>query len=437
VVVTVNDAVQINDLGKFLAGSRRAIERFGRWRGTIWLGLIFVVSAGFAREYDQEDLLHEPWYLVLPLAASLATSFILYAWLFLECWRSGVRGLGSFLPGYWQFLGWYWLTAPLAWLYAVPYEQFFSPLAAMQLNYLTLAIVAFWRVVLMIRVAQIAYGMRVDRAAILVLTFATVVAFAAVNIAPKPIFDVMAGVRLSDEESFIQGVWLLVTFVGFWIGLALLLCSLGVFSFTQPRTLAPSNFAESQQGSATLWAFATAGLVVWLPLLAWTQPAEQRRWHAERMLRAGQVEAALRYLSQFERKQLPAHFNPPPHLAYREFKPDLAEIVVSAQRAHVAAWVREIFQAKWESQMFDWGYYRHPYAYAAYSDNQLKNLLKLIENRPDRAAIAKDILRRLKSSLEEEGTAATEGASAERTALIEQFERLAEKTQDYAGETVP
>jgi len=31
----------------------------------------------FAREYDGEDLLHEPWHLLLPLVASLATSFIL------------------------------------------------------------------------------------------------------------------------------------------------------------------------------------------------------------------------------------------------------------------------------------------------------------------------------------------------------------------------
>lgn len=423
----MTDSLRIDDFWKFLFGYRVAIAQFGRWGSAPWLGALFVLSAGFAREYDRSDLLHEPWHLLLPFAASVVTSFLLYGWLFLECWRSGARTLATFFSGYWQFLGWYWLTAPLAWLYAIPYEQFLSPLAATQFNYLTLAVVAIWRVVLMIRVAHVAYGMSVGRAAVLVLAFADVIAFIAVNVAPKPIFDVMAGVRLTDEESFIQGIWLLVTFFSFWIGLALLLASASVFAVPQPRTaVAPSESTDPPRGERSLWGIAVAGLVLWVPLLFWMQPLEQRRWNAERMLRADQVERSLIYLSQYERSQLPAHFNPPPRLAYRESKPDLAQIVVIAQKSEVADWVRALFEAKWETQISGWGYYRNSYSPGGYTDEQLRNLLSLIKNRADRQEIAHDILRRLDRQLEEPSP---EKISEERARLIDQFRRIAEEEQ--------
>lgn len=433
------DTLRIADLWAYMLGSRTSIERFGRWRGTIWLGLLFVLSAGLAREYDREDLLHEPWHLLLPLGVSLVTSLILYTWLFLECWRSGARTLATFLPGYWQFLGWYWLTAPLAWLYAVPYEQFLSPLAATQLNYLTLAIVALWRVLLMIRIAHIAYGMAVGRAAVLVLAFATVVAFLAVNLAPKPIFDVMAGVRLSDEESFIQGVWLFVTFFGFWIGVLLLIANIYLFAVGQPRAAALPDNAPSSSGGRPLWVLAAAGLAIWLPLLFWTQPPEQRRWRAERMLQRGEIDAALAYLSQFDRNQLPPHFNPPPRLAYRELQPDLAEIVVAAQMPEVADWVRELFEAKWEWQISGWGYYRHPYAFGGYTNEQLRNLLKLIEGRPDREEIARDVLRKLNHEADSEPEVLSDSgdASSERAQLREQLRRLANEGEPAVVERGP
>jgi hypothetical protein len=59
---------------KFLAGNRDAIVSAARCNGAIWIGLLFVIAAGFAREYDGEDLLHEPWHLAIPLGASLASS---------------------------------------------------------------------------------------------------------------------------------------------------------------------------------------------------------------------------------------------------------------------------------------------------------------------------------------------------------------------------
>src|SRR5262245_18201075 len=68
----------IGTLLRYLIGDRQAILAIAGSRHSLWIGFLFVLSAGLAREYDGEDLLHEPWYAVIPLAASLASSLLLF-----------------------------------------------------------------------------------------------------------------------------------------------------------------------------------------------------------------------------------------------------------------------------------------------------------------------------------------------------------------------
>src|SRR5262245_33154150 len=77
--VEVGGAMGILMLVRYLCGSRDAIQTIAGNRHAPWIGLLFVLSAGFAREYDGEDLLHEPWYVVIPVGASLVTSFLLFS----------------------------------------------------------------------------------------------------------------------------------------------------------------------------------------------------------------------------------------------------------------------------------------------------------------------------------------------------------------------
>ena len=111
-----NDFTEVcsKTLWGFLRGEREAILEIASAKGMLGIGVLFVLSAALAREYDGADLLAEPWHLVLPLAASLTTSFLLFSLLF------GVgkaRGIGSvpFGRAYLRFLGAYWMTAPQAW----------------------------------------------------------------------------------------------------------------------------------------------------------------------------------------------------------------------------------------------------------------------------------------------------------------------------------
>src|SRR4051812_18868184 len=111
----------------YLIGDRQAILDIAADRRALHIGFLFVLSAGLAREYDGEDLVHEPWYLLIPLVASIGSSFVLYAFTYGVACMKQVQG-PTFARGYLSFLGLFWMTAPLAWLYGVPYERFLSPL---------------------------------------------------------------------------------------------------------------------------------------------------------------------------------------------------------------------------------------------------------------------------------------------------------------------
>ena len=70
--------MRVRTLALYLIGNERAILELAADRRCFWAGLLFVLSAGFARDYDGQDLLREPWHLLVPLGASLATSFLLF-----------------------------------------------------------------------------------------------------------------------------------------------------------------------------------------------------------------------------------------------------------------------------------------------------------------------------------------------------------------------
>ncbi len=115
--------MHLRSLPLALIGRREAILDAASSRTTLPFGALLVLSAGLAREYDGEDLLHEPWLLLRPFAASITTAALLYFTLLI---LAGLRKRqGAFtIRRFPSFLGLYWLSAPCAWLYAVPFERF-------------------------------------------------------------------------------------------------------------------------------------------------------------------------------------------------------------------------------------------------------------------------------------------------------------------------
>ncbi len=366
---------------RFLFGERRAIFEVATSRSAVWLGFLFVISAGFAREYDGEDLLHEPWHLLIPLVASLATSFILFLMFWLCLWRKSTEAdpLRSFLASYRSFLGLYWMTAPLAWLYAIPVEQYMSAGDATQFNLCLLGIVAAWRVLLMIRIGSVVFGAPVTQAIGLVMLFAVSVTFAILTLTPIPVVSVMGGIRLTESEEVIQVTSLLVgafCILSFPIWLT---CSLVVLGRKGPDwRLAPSVELERKVSPLT-WAGGVFSLAIWILVLPSFQGEQQLRRQVERNLVNGRIEEALQTMSSRQRSDFPAHWDPPPRPAYRESLPHILDVVEQSIDSQRNDWVQEVYVDK----LADSGLFT-PWAPPLFEESgRLDQLLRVIEQRPD------------------------------------------------------
>ena len=204
---------------RFLSGSESAMAALAVHPWSLRVGLAFVLLAGVAREYDGEDLLGEPWHLLVPLVASLVSCTLLFLLLNFGAWRKGVAREDR--PGYLAFLRLFWLTAPLALVYAIPFERVLPPVAAAHANMALLLIVATWRVWLMIRVTRVLFGASRFAATSLVLFYGGVLLFFALQFSPVPIIHVMGGLRLSPAERAIQW-WMQNIFLLTFFGLPLM-----------------------------------------------------------------------------------------------------------------------------------------------------------------------------------------------------------------------
>lgn len=370
----------------YLFGSRKAILQIAATPGATWLGFVFVFSAGFAREYDGEDLLAQPWHLLLPLAASLVLSLVLFCLVMPMAWWKGARQ-GTFWGNYWVFLRLFWMTAPIAWIYAIPVQEFLSAGDATRANLWMLAIVSLWRVVLMARVVSVLFNANPVSAAMPVLLFANTVALVALWVAPLPVFSIMGGIRLTESESVIQGVAFAVGFFGtiLW---PIWLIGTGVACGGGKRKLQFQIPSSESVGAVSrgLWAVAASSMILWVFVLPYTQPEQQLRRKVEVSLRGGKVPAAIALMSEHEPSDFPRHWDPPPRLGYGETTPPLLDVLEVLCRDNPAGWVKVVFIDKLASQSSGFG----PFSMWLFLDSdELDRYLTVLET----LAESRDIIR--------------------------------------------
>jgi hypothetical protein len=336
----------IGTLLRYLIGDRAAILTIGRSRQALWMGFLFVLSAALARDYDGEDLIHEPWHLLLPPAASLASSFALFT---LAYGVAAFKGASwsTFFPNYASFLGLFWMTAPLAWLYAIPYERFQSPVDAMRLNLITLGVVAVWRVALMVRVLMVILNYSVAQALFLVLLFGDAIALLLIRTLPFPLIDLMGGIRLTERDLFLRDVALTVALVGG--------CSLPVWGVGAPVLLFYSRPVwqvgrPPMAGGGSLRWLALASVLVWAAVLPWTQAEQIHKWRVEKAVTEKRFPEALAEMSRLNRSDFPPGWDPPPRRFNLEIDHDdfvgLLEEMARCEAPGPAEWVREAYLEK-------------------------------------------------------------------------------------------
>lgn len=382
--------MSIRTLLLYLIGNRQAIEQVGTSRRVLWIGLLFVLSAGFAREYDGEDLLAQPWHLLIPLAASLTSSFVLFTILSLKLYLRETQR-PPFFTAYRSFLQLFWMTAPLAWLYAVPYERIMSAPNSVRANLLTLGIVATWRVALMIRVATVTFGYRIHHAAFLVLLFGDALLFAAIKLMPVPVFSLMGGIRLTESESIIQSVTFMVGLVGFCTLPVWLLGAIISLRWSKPTwRLAASENGTSESPRWDLVLLATGSVLVWIAVLPFTQPEQQLRRRVEMQLRSGHIREGLAELSSHSRHEFPPHWDPPPRIGYGESKPDIIDVFDVLAKEGAANWVRDVYLEKLKN------YLGEPYGFAYHGEEKAERIVNFLIRHPD----GKELARPYKQSLE-------------------------------------
>jgi hypothetical protein len=389
--------MRVSTLIHYLFGSRRAIIEVANCRGAVWLGMLFVISAALAREYDGKDLLHEPWHLALPLAVSLLTSFLLFVLLetaFPNRHQQAIQA-GRFVVKYRALLGLYWMTAPLAWLYAVPVERFLGVADAVRANLLFLGLVALWRVALMTRVVSIIYSRQTLSAFAVVMLLADSVALAVFWLTPVPLLSVMGGIRLSESESVMQGTVFLVRLLATLSWPIWLVGALAAGAIRRGSITGWSDVDLSESGSdpvsSGLWGLSALSVIVWAGILPFTQVEQINRWRAERDLRDGRIEDALAFMSQLDRSDFPPHWDPPPRIGYGEEPPSLVDILLHLQHAPAPAWVHDIYREKLALQSrADLSYfYGHAIRLDEMDDNQLARYVKLLESLPEGPAMAR------------------------------------------------
>lgn len=130
-------------------------------------------------------------------------------------------------------MGLFWMTAPIAWLYAIPVERIFDSYRAAVANLILLGIVSVWRIWLMSRTMAVLCQARFARALIWVLIAAsleTLVVTFLLPISEKRILAAMSGMRHAPEEYLLLAVLSGIT----WSALGILVLSVILTQFIEP-----------------------------------------------------------------------------------------------------------------------------------------------------------------------------------------------------------
>lgn len=324
-----------------IAGSDRAILRIAADRRALWVGAFLVVVAGVAREHDRRSLLHEPWWVVLPLVVSTLEAALCFAVVY-PCALFRRERDGPGLPRWdragLMFLGVFWMTAPIALLHAIPWHRLSDPGAGVAAEVATSAVVIVWRVALLARIVRTMFGVPAVPTWWLVLLASDLIAAAVFWLAPDLVVRGAAFGRPDGVRTLVFSIQLisLAAIVPLLIGVSKTLSR-----FVPWWTI--HRYAERGRVGWLLIAALAAGSAT---LLAWSQPAQARAVRAERLLASGDYRGLTRLLAGQGIAAFPAGWSPPPGdlaEASRIRDPLAFSAVIGEGGAELPGWVRDAY----------------------------------------------------------------------------------------------
>ena len=352
----------------YLLGSEAAIREVAESPWSIGVGLIFVLTAGIARSYRKHDLRSRPGYLLLPLAASVGTSTILFLMISAAMALGGARLLDPqatestsafviWLKGYASFLGLFWMTAPLAWFYGIPFECWANRLGAVKVRLWCLGLVSLWRMVLMKRVLVVLLDCPTSAAIFTVMLFGDLVAVTALlmmglrshretDVAPQ-LLTGMGGISPTTpaEVDLLSGVQGCVLGLGILTGPVWLIGALKGWGSSQSWASLPRVSSVAPSPTTGLTAFTAGSLIAWSLFLLPAQRRQRLRARIEALAEQGKCDAALAEMSAHEPRDFPDHWSPPPsgNFQTESFQRTLLGMIERLTESKPAAWVREAY----------------------------------------------------------------------------------------------
>lgn len=330
----------IFDPALFLVGHRGAIERIAATPMLLLVGALLVLSAGIARNYDHLDLLRQKEWFIGPFVASLVTTGFVWLWVFL-----GLRlyKVGSGGRQFLVFLNLVWLTAPCAWIYGIPVEQWMDLVGATKWNIAFLVIVSAWRVALMVRAVTVLTEAHWFRVLVLVLAPAALEMWLASVYKGMALVGIMGGVRLDPHEEILQTAASVTAWVS---GLAFFFFITMLASLhyrlpdeaERPLTRSPrlkTGFAPFAMAGLCLGAWGAAAIPHHEPIVNRNR-LEELAWSAY----DGETEAAIEFALSKTREDFPQWHYLPPERGLR----DLLNLL-EALPEDAPTWLREEWTA--------------------------------------------------------------------------------------------
>ncbi len=360
-------------------GDAEAIREMARARVMWPLGVLLVLLTAFPRNYDQTFFTEKPFlWLFGPLLFSFVSGTVLFLALggLFRRWRPDLKiypeSIEPIVPFWVQwrsFMGLFWLTAPIAWLYAIPVERFLGSLDATRANLFLLGVVSFWRVVLMARVVSVTSRDSFFKSLIWVLCPATaevLVVYIFGDHFSKTLMAGMGGMRNSPEEEVLLGAMNLVAGLAIWVFPITLVVGLWVRAGNGLGMAQSDGVLGSERLPVrTPWRALSGILAVWLLLTVPAQRQLYRNVIVERFVASGAAREALDFLGSHQ----PGDFAPSRPLPPKAFEstvfqelPALFGVVQTNEpiwiQEHLMTRLNEMslnFLRRWERSHWDTG----------------------------------------------------------------------------------
>lgn len=386
--------MRLASIPKFLIGDREAIKDIAKSQDGLAVGLLLVLAAGFAREYDAEYLIKEPWHVLIPLGASLVASFLFFAMAYGIGLRRGI-GPVRFGSAYRSFLALFWMTAPLALLYAIPFQRFCHSYGATVANLWMLRIVSVWRVALMTRVVSVFFGCSIAAALWCVMLVADIAMLIALKVVGLPVISFMGGIHLSDTADLINNAAIAVLVPGV---LSLPVWVIGVYVIarkSQPQWTV-IDLARSPRTTRVPTIVAACSVLVWFIVLPYTQAEQRLRYMTESHLRNGQIAEGLAIMSEHRQSDFPPLWDPPLRPGFRGHEPGVRDVMLAILDTEPAEWVKTVYTNKFGRWLgvearSPWEGMRRRHRWISMESDEFEDLLSILERIPEGPQFAEEI----------------------------------------------